>query len=62
MKNTRHYVLPVTSAAMKKHKVKFGKAVSILLDKTSPSEPGTPPKKAGFSYLIQMFSKMAGFI
>lgn len=47
---------------MKKHKVKFGKAVSILLDKTSPSEPGTPPKKAGFSYLIQMFSKMAGFI
>lgn len=46
---------------MKKSKVKFCK-VSILSNRSSPSEPGTPPKKTEFGYLIQRLSNTASFI
>lgn len=53
--------MPVISAAMKKCKMKLCKVVSILMDKSSPSELGTTSKKAHFGYSIQMFSKMVSF-
>lgn len=40
--------------------MKLCKVVSILIGKTSPSEPGTS-EKAHLSYSIQMFSKMVSF-